>query len=92
MPTRLARKVKERSGDAAQRAEKAAVRVIACSCPHRPVDQNWPAYDGTAIDKTPVPAVEAAVPVVAHHEIMIRRDNEFAIVNIILDLTGPFRT
>ena len=55
----------------------------------RPVIEQRPAHDVRPGHKAPVARVEAVVPVVAHHEVLARRNHQVPILDVIGKVHGP---
>jgi len=89
-PARARGEVQERLADAAKGAEKAAVGVVAGGGLHGPVNDHGAAHDGVAVNEAPVAAVEAAVAIVTHDEVVVFGDDEFAIVHALQNRFRPF--
>ena len=63
--------------------------IIAGSRLHGPINQNGPANDGIAPNKTPIAAVPAAVAIIAHREIFVIGNDQFPVLHMIEDLHAP---
>src|ERR1700685_1077339 len=57
--------------------------------PHRPVNQQRPPDNVVPRNEAPVAAVQALVPIVSEHEILLLRNNEFAFLDQFLHLQPP---
>ena len=90
MPAGAAGKMHQGFADAAQGAGEAAVGIILRGGLDRPINQDGTAHDGVAVHESPVAAIQTAVTIIAEHEIMIRGNDEFAILDVIENPIGPF--
>src|SRR5580658_1935937 len=55
----------------------------------RPIVKQRTPHDVLPGHKTPIARIQAAVPVVAHHEVHPRRDNQVLILNVVRKVNGP---
>src|SRR5579863_4003188 len=75
-----------------QRSEKVSPGVICRSSCNGPVNHHRPAHHGAAIHETPIAAVPTAIAIISHHEIIIRWNDQLAVVDVADNLFRPFRT
>src|ERR1041385_8721492 len=56
---------------------------------HREIDHQGPAHDVGPRYKSPVAAVKTILAIIAHHEVVLRGNHQFAIAHIIRQLVAP---
>src|SRR6185437_5908618 len=91
VPACSAAQVNESVPDPLDPAPEPLVGIIILRSVYGPVDQHRLSSHRAAIHKSPVAAVLAVVPIISHYEIPVGRNHKFIVLNIVLDLIGPFR-
>src|ERR1700730_14827799 len=83
------RQMKDRVQEVQEPAVEASLCLVLAWTLHRPVDDHGAPHDGIAVHKTPVTTVPAMVAIVAHCKILVRRNHDFAIMDVRKNLFGP---
>src|ERR1700730_15907428 len=81
--------MKDRVQEVKQPAVEASVCLVIAWTLHRPVNDHGPPHDGVAVHKSPVTAVPTMVAIVTHRKILVRRNHDFAVMNVRKNLIGP---
>src|SRR5580698_8407229 len=82
LPPRIAHKVQHYVPHPRQAVANSCLLILVFRCLERPVIKQRPVYDVLSWHKTPVARIQAVVPVVAHHEIVPRRNYQVAIHDV----------
>src|SRR5580704_1523983 len=64
-------------------------RHVRVGVSHRPIDQQWASDDILLRHEPPVAAIQAFVPVIAQHEVIPLRNNEFAVLDQFFHFQPP---
>src|ERR1700740_2576667 len=89
VPTGLIEEVDDDVKDKADSVADGGLIDLVFRGDERPVHEKGTAHDVFAGDKTPIATVEAHRAIVAHGEIMIRRDDQIVSLNVGGKLDGP---
>src|SRR6266403_3685479 len=92
-PSRPRGQVHQRLENTGQtRPEGAVPGVVAALCVHGPINQERTPHNGVAVHESPVAAVLAVIAIVAHGEILSRRNDDLIALNIFANLRSEEHT
>src|ERR1700677_730347 len=91
MPARSAGKMQKILSHRAQAAKESAIGVILGRGIDGPVNHNRTAHNSASVHKAPIAAVPTTIAIIAHHKIIIRRNDELAALDVTQNLFRPFR-
>src|SRR5215469_17708897 len=69
-PARARRKMRQRIENTNNTLRKGGIGIIVGAGIHGPINQKWPAHDGSASHKAPIATIGAIVAIVTHGEIL----------------------
>src|SRR5271155_994516 len=88
-PARLVEKVKNDVSDEANTIGDPCLLVLVFRSDKRPIDEERAAHNVGAGNESPITAVQADGAIIAHGEVLARRHDQVAILNVIGQRQGP---